>query len=89
MAKKAPPKTHKRRPNGRAVCGTQNPKALFVQDIGDTTCKTCQSRYEDQRREGTYALKSVVQTGALTEEEMVEILQTAIREEAVKQVMEG
>lgn len=80
-------KTHFRRPNGVPVCGTTWSGARFVEKYTEVTCNTCQFQYKKQREEGKIALIHVVQIGALTEEEMLDILKTAIKEEAIKQVM--
>jgi hypothetical protein len=89
MSKKKTYKTHFRKPNGASVCNTTNPKAVFVQKFAEATCMTCQSQYRRQRGESKAALKHVVQMGALSDDEIREILDEAIKEEAIKQVMDS
>ena len=82
-------KIHFRKYNGYPVCGTKYRLGVFTEDFEKVTCQTCKDRYPIQREESIGYLYQVVRIAALSEDEISEILKTAIAEETIIQVMDG
>jgi hypothetical protein len=86
---KSAPKIHFRKHNGYIVCGTKYLKARTTENFSKVTCVTCKDRYPVQREESFEALRNVVRTAALTEQEMTEYLHEQIQLATISQVMQG